>query len=64
MFLENVSFWRFLIFKTNFLSFSELDQLTGVAAILRFPIPDLDEEELEEEEDVEEEGFGGEGKSS
>lgn len=30
---------------------SELTQLTGVAAILRFPIPGLDESSEEEEED-------------
>jgi len=29
---------------------SELDQLTGVAAILRFPMPELEEEDEEEEE--------------
>ena len=27
----------------------ELEQLSGIAAILRFPIPELDEEEFEEE---------------
>lgn len=40
-----------------------LSQLTGIAAILRFPMPDLDlaedhhENEIEEEEDDEEEEF-------
>lgn len=29
--------------------FAELGQLTGVAAILRFPIPGLDDEEEDEE---------------
>lgn len=31
--------------------FIELDQLTGVAAILRFPMPELDEDESEAEDD-------------
>jgi hypothetical protein len=31
--------------------FSELEQLTGVAAILRFPMPELDEDDTSEDGD-------------
>lgn len=32
----------------------ELEQLTGIAAILRFPIAELDEEEFDEEDELDE----------
>ncbi len=32
-------------------SFLELDQLTGVAAILRFPMPELEDESADESEE-------------
>lgn len=35
----------------QYLSFLELEQLTGVAAILRFPMPELDEDDESETED-------------
>lgn len=34
-------------------SSTELDQLTGVAAILRFPMPELDDESDDDENDTE-----------
>lgn len=47
MFVQKCSNFLF----TNFFFGIELDQLTGIAAILRFPIADLDDEELEDEEE-------------
>lgn len=32
--------------------FPELDQLTGVAALLRFPMPELEEDDESEEEEA------------
>lgn len=32
---------------------TELDQLTGVAAILRFPMPELEDSDAEDESDTE-----------
>jgi len=34
--------------------FSELSQLTGVAAVLRFPMPELEDEPLDSDEDSDE----------
>lgn len=34
----------------NFISFTELAQLTGIAAILRFPMPELEDSENEDED--------------
>jgi hypothetical protein len=59
MFQENVSYLIFQkyfrivlnLFKApNCLFFKELNQLTGVAAILNYPLPDIEEEEEEENE--------------
>lgn len=41
--------WNILILKT--IHFSELSQITGVAAILRFPMPELEDDEEEVDED-------------
>jgi protein pelota len=38
------------IFSTMHVSGEQLSQLGGIAAILRFPIPDIEDEEEEEEE--------------
>ncbi|CAG0912752.1 unnamed protein product [Notodromas monacha] len=38
------------IFSSLHVSGEQLDQLTGVAAILRFPMPDLEEEEISDED--------------
>lgn len=38
---------------TNNFDLSELSQITGVAAILRFPMPELEDDEEEEEEEDE-----------
>lgn len=37
-----------------FFNFLELDQLTGIAAILRFPMPELEDEHENESEDSDE----------
>jgi len=39
---------------------TELDQLSGVAAILRYPLPDLDDADIPEDDDFEvnDEQFG------
>ena len=36
-----------LIFSGAHVSGEQLDQLSGIAAILRFPLPDLEDQELE-----------------
>lgn len=50
--LENVSLISLIIsIKFGFIvryKFSELSQITGVAAILRFPMPELEDEEEED----------------
>jgi protein pelota len=38
------------IFSGAHVSGEQLDQLTGVAAILRFPLPDLEDQELDAED--------------
>lgn len=52
MLLENVSLISlFISIKFGFIvsyTFSELSQITGVAAILRFPMPELEDEEEED----------------
>lgn len=41
------------VFKTKTNFFSELAQLSGIAAILRFPMPELeDEDEIEDDNDT------------
>jgi hypothetical protein len=46
----------FIVVDANIVLFAELSQLTGVAALLRFPMPELEEDD--EEEDSAEEGEG------
>ncbi len=36
-----------LVFSSLHVSGQQLDQLSGIAAILRFPLPDLEDEELD-----------------
>lgn len=38
-----------LVFSGAHVSGEQLDQLSGVAAILRFPLPDLEDQELDPE---------------
>jgi len=39
----------------NVLIYLELSQITGVAAILRFPMPELEDDEEEDDDDEEDE---------
>jgi len=56
--LANVSFHlKTCLYLYNFIGYAELAQLTGLAAILRFPMPELEEDEDYEEES---EAAGGE----
>lgn len=48
-------FLNFEIFFVLFFENLELDQFTGIAAILRFPIAEIDDDELDDEEDEEDE---------
>ena len=51
---------KVLIFSDQHVSGQQLKQLSGVAAILRFPLPlDLDEEEDEEEVEEDDDDDGG-----
>ncbi|KAH9502033.1 hypothetical protein DERF_012833 [Dermatophagoides farinae] len=43
------------IFSSLHVSGEQLDQFTGIAAILRFPVAEIEDEDLDEEADVEEE---------
>lgn len=43
------------IFSSMHVSGEQLSQITGIAAILRFPIPDLEDEDEDEDEDDDEE---------
>lgn len=53
MFLESVStsIVSFLLIVTKRDFVLELAQLTGIAAILRFPMPELEEEPVDSDED-------------
>lgn len=52
IYLGNVRIFYFFWLKNLFSNycFVELEQLTGIAAILRFPMPELEEDSEEEEE--------------
>lgn len=59
-FLDSISFFFSFHFVSPFhssrLFSAELGQLSGVAAILRFPLPDIAEEEEDDEDDSDESG--------
>ena len=42
-----------LIFSSMHISGEQLNQITGVAAILRFPLPEVENDEDEDDEDLE-----------
>jgi hypothetical protein len=44
-----------LIFSSMHVSGEQLSMLTGIAAILRFPLPDIENEEMSDEEVIPEE---------
>lgn len=43
-----------LIFSSMHVSGEQLTQITGVAAILRFPLPDIENEEMDDDEPIDE----------
>jgi len=52
MLLGNVCKYYVLLFPIkNYFVYLELSQITGVAAILRFPMPELEDDEEEEDDD-------------
>ncbi|CAM9487969.1 unnamed protein product [Chrysoparadoxa australica] len=53
---------KLFIFSTAHVSGEQLQQFSGIAAVLRFPMPDIEEEDTEEEQEQEEQqGVGEEG---
>jgi protein pelota len=43
-----LSFLQALIFSSMHVSGQQLTQLSGIAALLRFPLPDLEDQELDD----------------
>ena len=41
-----------LIFSRMHVSGDQLNQITGVAAILRFPLPEIENEEMDDDEEI------------